>query len=106
MDNTYYNTTHETGSALATSKRKANSQNARIVELFTKWPNEHLSPSQVHSRLFSGTNTPLTSVRRSMTNLAAQGIIEKTSVMVKGLYGKLVHTYRLKVQEPQLHMFI
>ena len=38
--------------------------------------------------------TPLTSIRRAMTDLTAEGMLVKTDYRVEGSYGKKVHTWR------------
>ena len=44
---------------------------------------------------YGGSNTPLTSIRRGMSNLQREGILEKTNKTTQGIYGKQEHFYRL-----------
>ena len=95
-DMSYFNTTNETGEALATSHRKAKTQEEAIYSYFLSC-NEPLSPSMVLDRL--GLNCPITSVRRAMTNLTVSGKIYKTDQYVKGNYGKHEHLWTLNEEK-------
>lgn len=90
----YYNTTNQSGEALVSSKKKATSQEVKILQLFTRNPRVAFSPSQVWATF--GNAAPLTSIRRSITNLTKQGLIEKTSHKTEGLYGRDEYTWKLK----------
>lgn len=102
---TFYNTIHETGKALETSKEKAKSQDQRITTYFKSNTEVLLTPSEVRGYVF-GNSIPVTSVRRSMTNLTKSGILEKTSLMRKGDYNKMSHCWKLNDNlKPQLNIF-
>ena len=47
-------------------------------------------------------NSPITSIRRAMTNLTQAKLLIKTDHMVLGQYGKPVHTWKLN--EGQMRM--
>lgn len=96
----YYNTTNETGNDLKESRSKASTQDNDILEYFKK--NEECSPSQVWKELREKeldrdgvTTMPLTSVRRSITNLTKKGYLEKTTNKRKGIYGKPEYIWKL-----------
>jgi len=94
--NSYYNTNKETGEVLKKSNRKATNQEDLILTYFrcVKYPKE-LSPDYfINMVCFE--NTPITSIRRALTNLTKKGYLEKTDKMVTGQYGKKVHTWKLK----------
>jgi hypothetical protein len=51
-----------------------------------------LSPSVIHKTLITteqiAAKTPLTSIRRAISNLTKRGLLRKTNVKVQGLYGR------------------
>lgn len=103
----YYNTTNEIGNDLKESRSKANTQDNDILEYFKK--NEECSPSQVWKVLREKeldkdgvTTMPLTSVRRSITNLTKKGYLEKTTDKRKGIYGKPEYIWRLYVSKEEV----
>jgi DNA-binding IclR family transcriptional regulator len=99
MPDEYYNTNAETGTVLADSYGQAKQQRQMVQRWFEQHPDHYFAPHQIP--MPSG--TPLTSVRRAVTNLTEQGVLEKTDRMVAGTYGKQVHTWRLA--SGQLEMF-
>ena len=92
----YYNTNKESGAALQNSNENARTQEQRIYGFFLMY-GQPLSPSMVLEKL--KLDCPITSVRRAMTNLTNDEKIIKTDVMVKGLYGKNEHLWRLRTNE-------
>lgn len=93
--NSYYNTNRETGETLRESRRKALSQEGRIIALYAGMPGgTALTPEQVHRKAFTS-RTPLTSVRRAMTTLTRRGLLERTTEQKVGQYGKKVHTWKV-----------
>ena len=67
-----------------------------IREFFTTHKYKAYSPSQVWGIAFAGTLLPLTSVRRGISNLEEQGILEKLPATRRGLYGRSEHFWTLK----------
>lgn len=90
----YHNTNKESGLTLVKSEEIATSQEDRVYSHFLTLGSYNAAPHQL-LRLFRD-NTPITSIRRAVTNLEKQGKLAKTSVMVMGSYGKMVHTWKLK----------
>lgn len=90
-EQSYFNTTNERGSQLEQSIEKAERQEDIVLELFKK--HIVMSPSQVHH--FFDESTPLTSVRRAITVLADKNQLVKTDQLVRGVYGKKEHLYKL-----------
>ncbi len=86
----YYNTNKETGEVLQTSKSKSISQEAVILNLFSEYY-ESATAEDIH-RHFSS-HTPLTSIRRAITNLCNDGSVYKTDAFDIGKYGKRIHYY-------------
>lgn len=89
----HYNTTNETGQTLATYRQSAMKQEEAVLALFRsrRLP---MSPSQVW-RHYGADLTPLTSIRRAMTDLTEQGLLERLEVKVEGHYGRPEHLWRL-----------
>ena len=87
----YHNTNGEVSPVLERSEAKAQTQEDRILALYRT--GEQLTPDQVHARLFDY-RTPLTSVRRAITNLTSAGYLEKTDRQREGMYGKQVFVWR------------
>lgn len=54
-------------------------------------------PSQVHKLYEQGTgsNTPLTSIRRAITNLCKRGKLYMTDVQSPGIYGKPEYVWKI-----------
>jgi len=96
----YYNTTHLTGFELKESRRKANTQEDRILTFFEKNADKAFSPEEIQTYCMMA-NRPLTSVRRAITNLTKEGYLRKTPHMKPGNYSKPVHTWQFKQSTPQ-----
>jgi len=81
----FYNTTNATNPELVEYRNKAFKQDDRIIKLFEDKPRSW-TPSEVLIAAFR--HAPITSIRRSMTNLTDQGKLKKTSEQREGLYGR------------------
>ena len=90
----FHNTTHETSPVLERSESKAQKQEDIILDHF-KQGGEH-TPDEVLMACFAETMTPITSIRRGISNLTAAGHLEKTSKQRPGMFGKLTYVWRLK----------
>lgn len=90
----YHNTNKEIGATLVASEQQAHTQEELVLGYFTRLQGCERSAEQVHKAL-NLPNTPLTSIRRAITNLMKSGAIEKTNTMVDGAYGKKIHCYKL-----------
>lgn len=91
----YHNTNKESGATLAQSEAKAKSQEDKVMEFFTAFGDSyHFTPDAV-LQYGDFPDTPITSIRRAMTNLKKQGKLMKTENMEIGSYGKRVHTWKL-----------
>jgi hypothetical protein len=86
---TYHNTTGESGIPLEEYEEKASVQERAILGHFRK--EQKASPSEVQRMVL--THTPLTSVRRAITNLTAKGYLHKTQVTVRGRYARPEHVW-------------
>ena len=84
---TYYNTTNESGEQLKEYKEKSLSQNEKITRFFIQRKGQNFTPSEILSRCFSPL-TPLTSIRRSMSNLTKEGYLKQIDLKRMGIYGR------------------
>lgn len=95
MSDNYYNTTGVTGDELKEKNLIAGKQADKIYKYFKKI-NKPMTPSDVHLNLFDE-STPLTSVRRSISNLTNRdGLLSKTDNQKIGIYGSNEHFWELK----------
>lgn len=80
----------------AEAVRAAASQDAAVIAIFRANPGKALSPSRVFAiGQADGRRWLLTSVRRSITNLATANVLAKTSVIREGLYSRPEHCWVL-----------
>ena len=93
MENNYYNTNKEFGDELKNSNTKAKSQEDAIMVLFRD--RIKLSASEVWHIYDDKGNTPITSIRRAITNLYKNGVLVKTDETKDGIYGKKEHIYKI-----------
>lgn len=89
---TYFNTNAETGDQLRRSCTRAASLQDQIHAFFKAAPGRHYTPAEVH-KYFS--RYPLTSVRRSMTNLTKADYLTKTELRTPGIFGSPNFNWRL-----------
>jgi len=98
--NMYYNTTNENGSLLKTSLKQADNQEQLTLAVFQTYPNDNLSANDVWGFLIDNESineqTPLTSIRRAITDLTNRDRLVKTDKKVLGLAGRRTYTWRLK----------
>lgn len=98
----YYNTNNETGPQLEQAQAKAKSQDESVLEFILKYDQLGATPERClrHFKIMEGLNdnrwhmTPITSIRRSFSNLLKKGLIEKTGDTVKGDFGKQVNLWK------------
>jgi hypothetical protein len=99
----YYNTTNENGATLKESRKKAKTQDELVLEYFKNHDNLGATPERVlrHFKIMETLsdskwhNTPITSVRRSFSNLKNKGLIKKTELLIEGDFGKNIHVWKL-----------
>lgn len=90
----FYNTTNIKGEELKVSKEKAIKQDVLIYNQLPQ--NTEFSAWTIFNNSKLPLNTPITSVRRALNSLEAQGKIEKFGKR-KGALGKTENTYKLIV---------
>jgi hypothetical protein len=92
---TYFNTNRLEGNDLKRAVMATLTQDSKILRFFIANEHKPWSPDQVWQIEFFQ-SVPLTSVRRSISNLTAAGYLEKLKVMRMGNYGRPVHVWRVK----------
>ena len=90
---TYFNTTQQSGETLKEYKSKALTQEQEIYQFLSKY-GLTFSASEIEDSLFKDRNIPITSIRRSLTNLNHDLKIKKVG-QIKGKYGRPETTYRV-----------
>ena len=99
----YHNTTNENGATLQESQKKAKTQDEMVLEYFKNYDNLGATPERVlrHFKIMETLseskwhNTPITSIRRSFSNLKNKGLIKKTELLIEGDFGKNIHVWKL-----------
>ena len=98
----YYNTTKEKGKDLEQYQAKAKTQDQKILDIFKRHKAEY-SASQIWGML--SRECPITSVRRSLSNLSKEfdalgyqvdNLLIKTENKIKGIYSRNEYKYKLK----------
>lgn len=93
--NSYHNSLPITDeNVLEQKEAKAKSKDKQILEYLEAHPNQSFTPPELH--LLLGQQGPLSSVRRSLTNLTKAGKLIMTDEMRPGLWGDPNHCWRLK----------
>ena len=87
----YYNTVFETGETLSKYKAQTENQDAQVLKVFARLKRA-LTPSEVWGFLTGSMEipmeTPITSIRRSITNLTGKMKLRKTEEKGLGKYGR------------------
>lgn len=98
----FFNTTNET-KTLPEYILKAKTQNEKVIRIYKELHivsegKEAVSASMIHELLISleliHKETPLTSIRRSISTLTKEGILVKTDLKADGLYGRTEYKYK------------
>ena len=97
----YYNTLSESGEDLKDSQVKAETQKDKIFRYLKCWSGIEKSPSQLHYELFGRSSTPITSVRRAISDLTKEGKLEKTENKKQGKYGKDEYCWTIKKEKKE-----
>jgi hypothetical protein len=103
---TFYNTTNLTGQTLKDATQEALTQEDKVQLFFNQHPCEKFLPSDVEFRLKRTgkipQSTPITSIRRAMSNLKKDGRLDKlpdTGIGAHGC-GAAEHFYQLSAWVP------
>lgn len=96
----FFNTIHLSGEALKEALAQCNNQAERILKILSN--GKPKTPAEVHGVYQSHyANTPITSIRRAITNLTINGELEKLEEMKEGNYGKPNHKWKIKITDVQ-----
>jgi len=85
----FYNTNNTEGTELRIERTNANNQGEVILSIYRRY--KRLSPSEaleIYLSLTQKHSTPITSIRRAITDLAKGGLLLKTDSMRIGVFGK------------------
>jgi hypothetical protein len=103
----FYNTINLKGKYLDRAMSQAKTQKSKILVYFRRRPGMKCTPFEV-LQFFNaiGYDWPITSVRRAMTDLTADGLLVKTSLKSDERLGKPNHCWTLAdVEHKQLNLF-
>ena len=100
----YHNTTDASGPLLDKYTGKAKTQEQIILGWF-KRTGKTAGPSDVYLSNVLSAATPITSIRRAMTELAHKGLLLKTTKQAKGSYGRLEYQWELPQRNEQRRLF-
>lgn len=96
MKQGFWNTLRLTGFDLFDAKEKAMKQEEKVLDIFI-FKKGLMSPYDVWKEMEElGYNYPITSIRRSISNLTDQGLLEKTGDQKMGGYGMKNYCWKLK----------
>lgn len=93
MMKSFHNTINEKDN-LSLFETQATKQESIILDWFKRNPEEYATPFDIWDRIF-GEDTPVTSVRRAMSNLSKKGLLFKTSTQKVERYGKRNYCWKL-----------
>ena len=100
------NTINLTGQALKSAWARTTDQKGIVLGYFHLHPDGAFSPSELLEKLVLCSkikdNTPLTSVRRALTDLVSEGYLTKTGGKKMGIYGYPEHIWTLKEKQGRL----
>lgn len=105
MKQPFYNTISLEGEALQKATARALAQDRLVEEIFKSNKGRKLSPSQIQKIVASkyDRHSPITSWRRSITNLTKDGKLIKMGKedQVTGIYASKEHTWMWKEEKDQ-----
>ena len=97
----YYNTTNEVGQDLQENKDKALTQEQMIlnkVRVSTEMDGDFTTSASVIASLGIFQKTPITSIRRAVTNLVNKGDLIYTGDKRSGMYGRNESIFKLNTK--------
>ena len=94
MNNLFYNTTNEKGTALKACVRAVNRQETEVLVKFSELSEKFdcMAPSELHNLM---PQYPITSIRRAITNLTDAGYLRKTHVKIMSPWNRREHCWEL-----------
>lgn len=97
----YFNTNGATGQTLIRFRKKADSQDERILSFFERETHKAWSPHEVWKALYTE-STPLTSVRARISTMVKSGVLQYTGRMVTSMYGRPERLYTISYKKELL----
>lgn len=88
----FHNTIGLLPSEKAQREVKVSRQVDRVLDFFKEHPHSDFTPCEVYLKF--GQQYPLTSIRRSISDLTKMGELVKTDRMRKGMFNEVNHTWR------------
>ena len=109
MSRDYYNTIKESDKDLKKSESKAKKQKDKIFAIY-RHTLRPMTPADIWENYgYKDSNVPLTSIRRAITNLEADGLLKKTDIQKEGIYGKMnycwIYEEKIEVKVGQESLF-
>jgi hypothetical protein len=103
----FYNTIDLTGAELEKAKADTLKQEELIQAIYKRNAGKAISPSQILEVVNThySLNWPLTSIRRSITNLTDKEALIKLETMTEGIYGKPEHQWKFNLKIIQVDLF-
>ena len=100
--NHYHNTTNQSKDFVDKQIEVCKTQEDTIYNIFIA--RKQLSPSQAWEiyQTLTGKNTPITSIRRAISNLSKEGYLAITTRTIAGMYNKPEHIYCVNPQQTLL----
>ncbi len=99
----YHHTTVLSPTELKEAVQKAETQEQLVMWLFKAFNNSGFTPSRVWSDLIAlrkiDRKTPITSIRRSISNLTHEGLLTKMDRQERGYYGRPETIWTLPVTQ-------
>lgn len=96
---TFFNTIKLSGAKLIEAQKKAKLQDERIYLIFVQNKKVGMTPAEVwniYIKLYNRNKPPITSIRRSITNLTNEGNLVNTTLKREGMYGADNFIWKLK----------
>jgi len=94
----YHNTVSESGVQLDIYTQLATKQDDVVFEFFKSHPTQGFLAEDIHRILYDN-KTPVSSIKRSCTNLKTQNKLIKTKQKALSSYGRLAHKYLFQPNE-------
>ena len=91
----FYNTIEETGGQLFLFQKMTRVQDNAVMDFFLNNPRSACTPSFIHLHVLQ--DCPITSLRRTLTDLTQAGYLQKLKKKTMGPWGKNEHYWRLKL---------
>jgi hypothetical protein len=100
----FHNTIDLPNESLKVANNNCITQEQKILAFFEKHPNEEFTPPEIQLAL-SMYSTPLTSLRRAISNLTKSEKLVMTDNKKMGIYGMKNYTWRLNIPAGQRTLF-